>query len=233
MQYYPPVLQTILRTGDVIYFVQDEQDRNNQAMASLQRLYDPALDNEAEENKRRNVRVVHTSHLTIPCRTTVITEEHPWRGKSVGPKGISLGDPNGLNIQLLAIDMAHEKITNLHRDTLLLQGDRAYYGCCHCEGDATVDHELCNCSAMDSKAKSTSLPLEFYRVPPSLDGSCFGDVLLPGATQALHLSYLEGVHIVAIAQSNSSPDPSVSGQACSSSGPSVKNSAMDSEAKSH
>ena len=76
MQYYPPVLQTILHTGDVIYFVHDEHDRNNQAMASLQRLYDPALDNEAEENKRRNVRVVHTSHLTIPCRTTVITEEH-------------------------------------------------------------------------------------------------------------------------------------------------------------
>ena len=230
MQYYPPVLQTILRTGDVIYFVQDEQDRNNKAM---QRLH---VVNIMIRNKRSNVRLVHKSDRTIPCRTTVITEEHPWRGKSVGPKGISLGDPNGLNIQLLAIDMAHEKITNLHRDTLLLQGDRAYYGCCHCKGDATVDHELCNCSAMDSKdskAKSTSLPLEFYRVPPSLDGSCFGDVLLPGATQALHLSYLEGVHIVAIDQSNSSSDPSVSGQACSSSGPSVKNSAMDSEAKSH
>ena len=57
LEYYPPVLQTILHTGDVIYFVHDEHDRNNQAMASLQRLYDPARDNEvardneAEENK--------------------------------------------------------------------------------------------------------------------------------------------------------------------------------------
>ena len=206
LEYYPPVLQTILHTGDVIYFVHDEHDRNNQAMASLQRLYDPARDNEvardneAEENKRRNVRVVHTSHLTIPCRTTVITDEHPWCGKSVGPDGIKLGDPRGLNIQLLFLHRGTQKFTNPDKDTLLLPGDRVYYGCCHCKGEATANHGLCCCSAMDSQATSTTLPLECYRVPQSLDKSCFGDILLPGATRALHLSHLAGVRIVAIYQ---------------------------------
>ena len=57
---------------------------------------------------------------------------------------------------------------------------------------------------MDSQATSTTLPLECYRVPQSLDKSCFGDILLPGATRALHLGHLRGVRIVAITRADQS-----------------------------
>ena len=202
IEFYPPVLQTVLNTGDRIYFVRDEKDRTNKAMQNLQDRYDN--EDKEEDNKRRNVRVMHNSTRTIPCRKTVITDEHPYCGKSVGPEGVNLGNPLGLNIQLLAIDtrpnrwQASERITSPGKDTRLSQGHTAYYGCCYCQGAIDVNDELCNCNAMDPEAESTSLPMEFFVVPPSLNKSCFGRVLLPGAVRCLDLSYLEGVRIVAI-----------------------------------
>ena len=64
IEFYPPVLQTVLNTGDRIYFVRDEKDRTNKAMQNLQDRYDK--EDKEEDNKRRNVRVYRWAPFRKP-----------------------------------------------------------------------------------------------------------------------------------------------------------------------